>query len=116
MSFTRFATILLVVVAIGCSSGAPPHSRVDSQKAHELARSGARLLDVRTVAEFNQKHVEAAVNIPVQELDARLRELEPKDRPIVLYCRSGHRSGIAYDKLTQAGYTNVYDLGPMAAW
>jgi phage shock protein E len=117
MKFKRFVPLaLIVVVAIGCSNGSSAHSRINSQKAHELVMSGARLVDVRTAAEFSQKHVESAANIPVQELDGRAKELEPKDRPIVLYCRSGHRSSIAYDKLKQAGYTNVYDLGPMTAW
>jgi rhodanese-related sulfurtransferase len=114
---TLFTALLGVALTVGCALGnSPPHSRIDGKQAHELVQAGARLLDVRTPQEFSQKHVDAAINIPVQELDNRLRELEPKDRPIVVYCRSGHRSALAYDKLKQAGYAQIYDLGPMTAW
>lgn len=114
---TFFAAILGVALTVGCALGnSQSHSRIDGKQAHELVQSGARLVDVRTPQEFSQRHVDSAINVPVQELDSRLRELEPKDRAIVLYCRSGHRSGIAYDKLKQAGFEKVYDLGPMTAW
>jgi rhodanese-related sulfurtransferase len=56
------------------------------------------------------------VNIPVQELDGRMSELEPKDRPIVVYCRSGNRSGRAARMLKEAGYVSVHDLGAMTRW
>jgi phage shock protein E len=81
-----------------------------------LVQAGARLVDVRTRSEFAAKHIDGAINIPVQELSARMNELEPKDRGIVLYCRSGHRSGVAYEQLKAAGFTQLADLGPMTAW
>jgi phage shock protein E len=92
------------------------HARVESNTAHELVQNGARLLDVRTKEEYGAKHLPDAINIPVQELSTRIRELEPKDAPIVVYCRSGSRSGIAYETLKAAGFTKVHDLGRMTAW
>lgn len=92
------------------------HARIDGTQAKSLVEAGARLVDVRTPAEFATKHLPNAVNIPVQQFGERMRELEPKDQAIVVYCRSGHRSGIAFEQLKGAGYSKIYDLGPMTAW
>jgi phage shock protein E len=53
--------------------------------------------------------------VPVDDLDRRLPELEPKDRPVVVYCRSGRRSARAAAALRAAGF-RVADLGPMSRW
>lgn len=70
------------------------------------------LVDVRSAAEFADGHIQGARNIPVQELERKLREL-PKDKPIILYCRSGSRSGMALQILQTAGYTNIYNAGSL---
>ena len=59
------------------------------------------ILDVRTPAEFAQKHLPNAVNIPVEELKGRIDEV-PVDKPVVVYCRSGMRAGNAGAMLSQA--------------
>lgn len=59
------------------------------------------ILDVRTPAEFAQKHLPNAVNIPVEELKGRIDEV-PVDKPVVVYCRSGMRAGNAGAMLNQA--------------
>ena len=87
-----------------------------SEQAHALVRAGARLVDVRTPGEFAAGHLPGAINIPVQELDRRLGELEPKEPAVVLYCRSGHRSGNAARTLKSAGFAAVHDLGAMSRW
>jgi phage shock protein E len=89
---------------------------VSGAEARQLVQAGARLVDVRTSAEFAAGHVSGAVNIPVQELQTRLGELQPKDGPVVVYCRSGHRSSNAVRILKNAGFTVVRDLGPMGRW
>lgn len=62
------------------------------------------LLDVRSPEEFDAGHVAGAVNIPHDQLAARLAEVEAADRPWVLvYCRSGKRASSAEDVLAQAG-------------
>ena len=78
---------------------------VDTKTAHLL-------VDVRTAAEFADGHIKGARNIPVQELERKVREL-PKDKPIILYCRSGSRSGMALQILQTAGYTNIYNAGSL---
>lgn len=81
----------------------------------ELVSQGALLLDVRTPTEFTEGHVEGALNIPVQELPAKLASVGPKERPIVVYCKSGGRSATAAKILTGAGY-EVLDIGGMGNW
>ena len=81
---------------------------VDGAAAHQL-------VDVRTPEEFASGHLPNAVNIPLQDLPNRLGEIAV-DEPVVLYCRSGNRSGQAAQLLTAAGYTQVLDLGGIIAW
>ena len=85
-------------------------------EARKLVQDGARLLDVRTSAEFASGHIDGALNIPLQELEGRMDELEPRDQPIVVYCRSGQRSRQASRLLKSAGYAAVSDLGAMSRW
>ena len=61
------------------------------------------LLDVRTADEFAAGHLPAAVNIPVDDLRSRLKEL-PRDRQIAAYCQVGQRGYIATRILRQAGF------------
>jgi rhodanese-related sulfurtransferase len=90
---------------------------VTSNEAHRLVKEErAQLVDVRSPAEFAAGHVDGARNIPVNEIAARARELSPSDRPIVLYCASGARSAMAARSLRGAGFSRVYNLGPMSSW
>ncbi len=84
-------------------------------QGRELVANGALLLDVRTPEEFRERHLDGAVNIPVQELPTRLRELGAKDRPVVVYCRSGARSASAAVLIKGAGH-QVLDIGGMGNW
>ena len=88
-----------------------------SKLGHAQSVSNAQVIvDVRTAEEFHAGHVPGAKNIPVQEIKARLQELGAKDTPLVLYCRSGARSGVVAAELRSLGYTNIKDIGPMSAW
>lgn len=75
----------------------------------------ATVVDVRTPAEYAAVHYQGAINIPLGELANRLDELKPADREIVVYCRSGRRSGIAERILEQSGFTNVTNGGGLSA-
>ncbi len=72
--------------------------------------AGAKIVDVRTPEEFRDGGYPGAVNIPLQVLGARMNEL-PKDKPVVLYCASGGRSGMAARQLKQAGFADVTNAG-----
>jgi rhodanese-related sulfurtransferase len=74
------------------------------------------VLDVRSPEEFREGHVPGAVNVPYDQIAARIAEV-PKDKDVVLYCRSGRRAGIAADVLAANGYTRLSHLeGDMPAW
>jgi phage shock protein E len=73
---------------------------------------GAALVDVRTPGEFAGGHADGAVNIPLDALGGRLAELDAllggdRTKPLVVYCRTGRRSGIAQRLLTKRGYGDV---------
>jgi phage shock protein E len=76
--------------------------------------AGARIVDVRSPAEFMDGAYPGAVNVPIGSLAARIAELGPKDKPIVLYCASGARSGQGARLLKQAGFTDVVNAGGLA--
>ena len=73
------------------------------QEVDRLLDQEAYLLDVRTPAEFVAGAADGAHNIPVDDLRNRLTEI-PRDREILVYCRTGLRSYIACRLLTQHGY------------
>jgi rhodanese-related sulfurtransferase len=74
------------------------------------------VLDVRTPEEYVAGHVPGAVNIPYDQVGARLAEV-PKDKPVVLYCRSGRRAVMASEVLAANGYTRLQHLeGDIVAW
>jgi rhodanese-related sulfurtransferase len=84
--------------------------RAPADVVQSALRSGAKIVDVRSPAEFRGGAYPGAVNIPLQELRARLGEI-PKDRPVVLYCASGVRSASAVRILEAAGYAEVLNAG-----
>ena len=86
------------------------------EQARKLVSDGAALVDVRTPEEFQGGHIPGAINIPVQEMAVRWKEIGPTTRAVVLYCRSGARSTVAAQILKQAGYAQVLNIGPMSAW
>jgi rhodanese-related sulfurtransferase len=73
------------------------------------------LLDVRTAEEYAAGHIPGALLAPYDALAATFTEAD-KNRPIVLYCRSGNRSGIAMRTLRSMGYTNLSDFGGIPNW
>jgi rhodanese-related sulfurtransferase len=86
---------------------------------------GVILLDVRTPEEFNGTskvnsfgHLQNAINIPIQELENRINELEKyKDKEIIVYCSHSHRSPRACYLLTMSGFSNIKNMsGGMSTW
>lgn len=81
-------------------------------RARQLVAAGAALVDVRTPGEFADGHADGALNIPLDALGGRLDELDAllggdRTKPLVVYCRTGRRSGIAQRMLTERGYGDV---------
>lgn len=90
--------------------------QVSGEQARALVKQGAKLVDVRTKAEFSSGHLPGAVNIPVAELGSKLASLGPKERPVVVYCASGARSAVARSVLKGQGFAQVFNLGAMGRW
>lgn len=79
----------------------------NQEKVLELLGQHASILDVRTVGEFKQGHVNGSVNIPLDKLHGQLSKLKKQNKPIVACCATGRRSGLAADMLRQAGITSI---------
>lgn len=88
---------------------------IGSDDAKKMVADGAVLLDVRTTSEYGSGHLPGAINVPVQDLEKRIGELDPK-KPTVVYCRSGARSARAKRLLDSKGFESVADLGAMSRW
>jgi rhodanese-related sulfurtransferase len=85
-------------------------------EAKSLVDKGAFLLDVREPSEWQEFHAPQATLIPLGELASRTAEL-PKDKKIVVICRSGNRSQQGRDILLEAGFENVTSVaGGMTEW
>ncbi len=111
---------LFAVVAAGTALATDPLTTAVSPDALlERLDDGEKapyVLDVRTAEEFVAGHVPGAVNIPYDQVASRLAEV-PKDRDVVLYCRSGRRAQLAAEVLMDKGYSRLEHLqGDMPAW
>jgi rhodanese-related sulfurtransferase len=93
-------------LSLGELQGLPKHN---SKIGWQLVEQGGVLIDVRTPSEYQAEKIDQAQNIPLQVLQSRVTELD-KSKAIVVYCRSGNRSGVAATFLRQQGF-NVYDAG-----
>jgi rhodanese-related sulfurtransferase len=97
---------------------APLISQADLLAKLDRKEPDVVVIDVRTAAEFAAGHVPGARNVPHDALPTRLDELAGlRDKPVVLYCRSGRRTQIAEDILRDAGFTQLLHLeGDWLAW
>lgn len=88
---------------------------VSEAEAHRLLAAGARVVDVRSPAEFERAHLPDVINVPLDALRTGIAEACP-DRavPVLLHCHSGGRSGIARMMLRRAGYSQAHNLGSYA--
>ena len=97
--------VLMMLVVLSCGN------KETSQRPAKL-NDQALVIDVRTDREFKSGHLARAINIPYDEIGSRIRSVtDDKNREIVLYCRSGRRSGIALRTLKEMGYTKLENAG-----
>ena len=91
-------------------------AEISTMQAFEEYRQGALFLDVRTQEEWTQGHIQNSLLIPLDELPLRFNEL-PRDRDIVVVCKSGVRSREGATLLREAGFTRVTRLtGGLQGW
>lgn len=138
---TKFLAALLVVLGVsvllsGCGSADSNTMQAPAAKAqeskvtaeyHKITQEQAKermtknpkviILDVRTPQEYKDGHIDKAINVPNEDINTTPpKELPDKNAEILIYCRSGHRSKQASDKLVKMGYTNIYDFGGINTW
>ncbi|MBS4218675.1 sulfurtransferase TusA family protein [Bacillus sp. FJAT-49711] len=93
-----------------------PHVVDNEELKAILNEENIVLLDVREEAEYAFHHIAGSVSIPLGELDSRMNELNKEDEIFVI-CRSGNRSDLAAQKLSESGFVNIKNVVPgMGAW
>ena len=115
------AIILISLVGFSLMNQDRSASTITVQETHTLMQSDTThlLLDVRTPQEWSGSsgHLQGAILIPLQELEERIKELDPhQEKTIIAYCRSGNRSGTAARILKEHGFKVVNMLGGMMEW
>ena len=105
--------ICFLFILIGCGKGETIMiNKVTCNEVKELVKEGAILIDVREQDEYNQEHLDGAINISYTIIGDKISEITSDlDKKIIVYCRSGARSNKAANALIDKGYKNIYDLG-----
>ncbi|TDD77302.1 rhodanese-like domain-containing protein [Flavobacterium caseinilyticum] len=85
-------------------------SKKDNTQMEKIIKEGAFLVDVRTPAEFAEGNVKGSTNIPLDQVASHLEKFKGK-KHIIVFCRSGNRSGQAKMILEQNGFKNVTNGG-----
>jgi rhodanese-related sulfurtransferase len=110
--------IASVLVLAGCSSSSSTNDLSVSEFSNKVAETGVITLDVRTPGEFNEGHIEGALLVDFQSgnFENEIASLD-KSKTYAVYCRSGSRSGQAVKVMSEAGFTNIYNLnGGVIDW
>lgn len=113
-----FLLILAVVSVSGCSANKVAEGvNVSIEQAVSLWKNKeAVIIDVRTPEEYRQGHIPGVALIPLNELASRTNEI-PKDKKVLVICRSGNRSAQGTKLLRNKGFANVYNVsGGMNQW
>ena len=115
----KLLTCLLATLGLTAACGQQNFENTDVQGFSELvADSNVVVLDVRTVAEFTEGHIERAILIDQGQSDfiEKAKSTLPIEKKIAVYCRSGRRSANAAGKLADIGYKCVNLKGGIIAW
>lgn len=107
----KISIIALLILALAATVLAAGNRDIRATEAKGLlaTKKSVYLLDVRTPEEFRQGRIQGAVLIPINEVERRIGEI-PRNRPIVVYCAVGSRSGLVAGFLSQKGYGEVYNV------
>ena len=92
---------------------------IDQETAKKMMEKddGHIILDVRTKEEYAAGHIPGAINLPNEDIQDQKPEVLPDtDQIILIYCRSGHRAGLAAEKLAKLGYKKLYNFGGVNTW
>ena len=110
--YMTVATWIIIGVAIAAFLIFKQMSVVRPGTARKWLNKGATVIDVRSEAEFQEKHLPGTTNIPLDRLSDEIARVAPnKEQPLLLHCLSGTRSGAGEATLKKMGYRNVFNLG-----
>ena len=106
----NWTTILIIAGIVVIVFMIKKTGQISANDALEKLKSGALVIDVRSVGEFNSGHLAKAINIPLDEIETALpKRVKDKNQVLLLHCASGMRSGMAKTKLIGMGYTNAFN-------
>ena len=115
-----FVVVLSALCLIACAAESQAAvQKITPEEAHDMMTSDrVTVLDVRSADEFAAEHIPNAQSLPVDDitLESAQAVAPETDEPVLVYCRSGHRSAIAAEKLAELGYSAVYDFGGIMDW
>lgn len=116
----QFILSFLVLILMACQGGAQSGKTIPAAEFMKqlAATRNEYLLDVRTPGEYNEEHLNNAVNIDYNgaDFEAQIKKLD-KSRPVFVYCLSGGRSGSAMSVLSAAGFKEIYNMqGGIMQW
>ena len=113
---------MLMLLVCGCTKEddtKPSFITITSEEAMKRMEeeNGYLILDVRTKEEYEEGHIEGAINIPNEVIpDEAESMLKDKGQTIYVYCRSGRRSKESCKKLCELGFSNIIDFGGIIDW
>lgn len=110
--------ILLLVMLAGCAQAEGKETPAQELLQRQAAGEKVLVVDVRSTEEFAAGHVPGAINLPHDTLTGSEPVLKDwKQKPVVVYCKSGRRSAIAAEVLEKQGFTQLEHLtGDMQGW
>lgn len=101
-------TLIIILAMLGLFKNL--FGQKDNSQLKEIINQNAYLVDVRTPSEFSSGSADGAVNIPLDKIENQLQKFNNK-KHIVVFCRSGNRSGQAKAILEKNGFQNVVNGG-----
>lgn len=106
-------TVIIVLVAVVAVAAILLTRSAPLGKVEAAIKQGAKVIDVRSAEEFRGGHFPGAINVPVDQLSARLDELGAPEDAVVLYCHSGMRSGSGIHIVRSGGYKKAINGGAL---
>lgn len=126
---TIFFILSITFIFIACSQNKESNNMQDEAKAEtKVTIDEAKkivdenedlvILDVRTQDEYDEGHIKNAILIPYNTIEENIDKIEKyKDKPVLVYCRTGRRSAIAVKTLIDNGFTKIYHMNEgISAW
>jgi len=102
------SAILFLVIVVIFGIFLYIRSRIMNKTIADYLKKNALVIDVRSKPEYNGGHFSSAVSLPIDQFEARIKEMAPdQNRPVIVYCHAGSRAAMAEGILRKNGYTQV---------